>query len=244
MRALFLFLLLPVLGFSFTLKNIICSADKGDYVAVEQDKNYTLLLVKENTDAYLVLEEMSIPTKQMKEKSFKKWLHKKAPGSTSWTCFLLDKEKNELVAGFSYLRNERISLAGEMSIFSKLLDLDLTALPDRHRKKIGAPPIGEHDHRSLWKPDSKINGSKSSRTKYQVYRTKWADDKSELSNKTIDLYFTKKPTIALPLCALVHGDHLRVMLRAVDAGKGLNSPQKMCFNLSEKSKENSTVEIQ
>jgi len=142
---LFLFLTFSIRVFSEDnlFKKRLKEAKKGDFVVFEYNKLYSSLSVFEidTENNRVILEEIIIPKDSFDKKlSFRDWIEKKANESTSWTMYEIDLSENKIIDTYSVSRNCFIDLKNQISITTKLLDLDLSKLLDRDRKKIGPPP--------------------------------------------------------------------------------------------------------
>ncbi|NGX41115.1 MAG: hypothetical protein KR126chlam4_00951 [Candidatus Anoxychlamydiales bacterium] len=224
---LFLFLTFSIRVFSEDnlFKKRLKEAKKGDFVVFEYNKLYSSLSVFEidTENNRVILEEIIIPKDSFDKKlSFRDWIEKKANESTSWTMYEIDLSENKIIDTYSVSRNCFIDLKNQISITAKLLDLELNKLLDRDRKKIGPPPsVGEVDRRAFWQPMKYIDGKRIKRAKFNVYRSIWPDDSSELSLKRFDIYFDKN--FVFPYFIEVNNGHMSYMIKGVDSGKNLKS---------------------
>jgi len=224
---LLFFLVFSIRAFSEDnlFKKRLKEANKGDFVVFEYNKLYSTLSVfdidKENNR--VILEEITIPKESFDKKlSFRDWVEKKAKDSTSWTLYEIDLDKNKIIDSYSVSRNCFIDLKDQVSITAKLLDLELKKLLNTDRKKIGPPPsLGERDRRAFWQPMKYIDGKRIKRAKFDVYRSIWPEDSSELSLKKFDIYFDED--FVFPFFIEVNNGHMSYMIKGVDSGKNLKS---------------------
>ncbi|NGX35103.1 MAG: hypothetical protein K1060chlam1_01473 [Candidatus Anoxychlamydiales bacterium] len=222
-----LFLVIFSKGFSEDnlFKQRLKEAKKGDFVVFEYNKLYSTISVFEidKEDSKVILEELTIPKSSFDKKmSFRKWIEKKAKDHTSWTMYEIDLSENKIIDAYSVSRNCFIDLNNQVSIVTKLLSLDLNKLNDLDRKKIGPPPIqGEADRRAFWQPMKYIDGERLKRAKFDVYRSIWPDDSSELSLKRFDIYFDDN--FVFPFFIEINNGHMSYMLKGVDSGRDLKS---------------------
>jgi len=207
-----------------SLQEHLCKAEAGSYVVTEQDKNYSLLMIRSITASTLLLEELSIPVDQidLTKYTWKSWLEKKAPGHTAWTFYQINLASSTLEEAFSYTKKSWLIL-DEEQFLTKLFALPLQPLPADKRKRIGpAPSAGEIDQRALWIPPLFVDGKKITKPQIEAYETRWPNDNSKLSGCPLELYFS--PLIPFPVWIEVKSPHYTFKLRAVDSGKELFSP--------------------
>ncbi len=193
-----------------TLKDKIVAAEAGDYVVTEQAKNYSVLIIRQKSAERLVLEEISTPKLQ---KSWKRWVEERAPGATSWVMYEIDLKTDKLLDSYSFTQGGWLYMEEGSHFLTKLLTLPLEKLKPGQRKRIGPAPLtGEDDRRSLWMPQA------------DVYETCWPEDRSRIASSKIHVYFTTSP---FPSWIEVHEGHYDFKIRALESGKGLESPRKM-----------------
>ena len=193
-----------------TLKERVLAAEVGDYVVTEQAKNYSLLLIRQKSADRLVLEEISTPQHQT---SWKKWVEERAPGATSWVVYEIDLKADKLLDSYSFTQNGWLYMEEGSHFLTKLLTLPLKKVERAERKRIGPAPLaGEDDRRSVWMPRA------------EAFQTLWPEDNSRISASKIDVYFTSSP---FPTWIEVHEGHYDFKIRALETGKGLESPRKM-----------------
>jgi hypothetical protein len=229
MKQLFFIFLFLVLS-SFSLKDKLATASEGDFVITHQNKAFTLLLVRQKTDKRLLLEEISIPQELRKKQknSWREWVAQKATGHSSWLALDLDLETNRIWQCYSFDEESFMEIRPEESLLSTLLSLKLQPLPQEKRKRIGPPPLqGEVDRRSLWIPPLIVEGHEIAEKEFEVFETTWPQDQTELSSKRMELYFDKASLSPFPFWMEVDTGHLTLILRGIDMGKNMSSPQKL-----------------
>ena len=131
MRAIFLTLLF-LISSSFSLQERLASAQAGDFVVTNQNKTFTLLLIRSNENGRLVLEEISIPQEARKKVAlpWREWIQKNAPLHSSWLSFEIDLGKGDILQCYSYDENRWIQIPESENFFSTLLHLPLSLLPN------------------------------------------------------------------------------------------------------------------
>lgn len=228
-----IFLLLffaPSLIFPLNLKEKFTYAKKGDYIVTEQNKTYTLLHIHTINGHKLILEEISIPSHQLKQKQFnwKKWVLEGAKGHTSWIAYEIDLQNDKIIECYSF--NKKTFLAGNQidSFLMILFKLDLKDQPDLEKRRIGPPPPpGEIDYRKIWNPPLYFNGKQVASPKYHACQSIWPKDETELSGKEIILYFDQENELfPFPYWIQIADGSLKFKIRTVDSGTNLQSPFK------------------
>lgn len=209
------------------LKKRLSLAQRGDYIVTEANKLITVLSVRSKTSSSIIFEEIAIPSQNLKEKpkSWAEWVRNKAPGHTSWSMIEIDLSNNQLLECYSFSRAAWMQASHQDSLLSTLLRLSLKQLTDSERKKIGpAPADGEVDRRQVWNPPLTIHGKKVEKTRFDAYETQWPQDQSELSGKTVTLYFDQGGRFPLPYWIQVDAAYGAASLRVIDSGSHLPSP--------------------
>ncbi|MBS0604532.1 MAG: hypothetical protein JSS60_05780 [Verrucomicrobia bacterium] len=211
-----------------SLQEKFTQAKAGDFIVTAQEGNYSILFIRSITVDTLLLEEISVPSRQidLKKVDWKKWVFEKAPGHTSWTLYEIDRATGALTECFSYSKNGWLFLDESEQFLTRLLSLPLTPTADAERKKIGPQPApGEHDSRAPWNPPLVVEGRKVERPAFDVVKTQWPDDGSRLALCFIELYFAKElPAFPFPYWLEVHSPHYAFKMRTVDSGHDLISP--------------------
>ena len=106
------------------------------------------------------------------------------------------------------------------------MTLPFAALADTEKKRIGPPPSSdEMDHRKIWSPPLFIEGKKISHPAFDVLRSRWPDDNSQLSLCDIDLYFdAQHPQFPFPHWIEVKSPHYAFKVQGIESGHDLASP--------------------
>src|SRR5581483_3409810 len=199
----------------------------GDFIVTAQEGNYSLLSIRSISESVLILEEISVPSKQidLKTIAWKKWVADKAPGHTSWTLYEIDRATGGLIECFSYSKNGWLYLDKSEQFLMRFMALPLTTVPPLERKKIGPqPPQGETDQRRTWNPTVTLEGKKICPATFEVLKTQWPDDNSRLASSTIELYFSREfSDFPFPYWLELQSPHYRFKMRTIDSGHGLIS---------------------
>ncbi len=206
-------LLVPI-----TLKSKFQKAQKGDYLVTLKNDTYTLLIINNLTTEKLSLEEVVLPKSALKKNSsFQKLSNQNYPDALVWNIYEIDFLKNRLLSAYSLKNSASFKIDSGDHFLMKLLTLPLKPQPDYKRKKIGPPPQGgEADRRKLWQPAKFFEGNKIAQAQFKVLETVWPKDGSELSRKTIELYFDD--SFPFPYFIQIHASQLTVFLKSVDSG--------------------------
>ncbi len=211
-----------------TAADRLADAKAGDFIVTEQDKNYSLLLLREKTSAAIVFEEISIPCHKihLPGMNWEDWTALGAPGHTSWIQYEIDPRTLKLVECYSYSKKGWLYIEESEHFFSKLLSLKLTRVPVEERKKIGpAPVLGEPDRRPFWIPTLVID-SKKVKIPCDILKASWPKDDTLLSSCTITLYFPSEEKSFFPIRIEADNGHFKYSIRGIYKGKNLISPIK------------------
>ena len=194
----------------------------GDYIVLEANKTITLLAIRSISDQALILEEISAPSPKQRPTSWAQWLQGRAPGHTSWTMMEIDLKDTQILECYSFLRSSWISQSPRDSFLATLLQLPLKPVPSEQQRRIGPPPQeGEVDRRQVWVPPFYLEGKRIESASFEVFETQWPQDGSELSGKTICLYFDREALSPLPCWIQIDTGHITASLRAIDSGHNL-----------------------
>ncbi len=229
-KYLFFFLLfcLPIASHAVMLKDKLMSAHAGDFVVTEQNKIYSVLVVRNISQNSIELEEISVPAGSinLKKTTWRKWLDNKAPGNSSWMLYQINFIEEKLQESFSFSQNKWLYTDDTDYLLAKLLTLPLTPVPDSERRRIGPPPSdNEQDRRGLWNPPMVREGGKTKKPKYDVYSGRWPKDSSQLSECNILFYFdSENPSFPFPYWLELSNGYISLKLRTVDSGATLQSP--------------------
>lgn len=209
------------------LKKRLIKAQKGDYIVTEANKMITVLSVRAKTASSIVFEEITVPVQQVKQRptSWAAWVKNKAPGHSSWAMIEIDLSSDQLLECYSFSRSAWLKASNQESLLTTLLHLPLRQLKESERKKIGPAPVdGEVDRRQIWNPPLTVNGQKIEKVCFDAYEASWPHDNSELSGKTITLYFDENEGFPLPYWIQVDAALGGASLRVIDSGSHLPSP--------------------
>lgn len=213
-------------GAELSLKERLLKAKSGDYIVAESNKTTTLLCIRSLTSKSVVLEEITIPSKNLKEPpaSWAEWIKNKAPGHSSWSMLEVDLETAQIIECYSFSRAAWIQLSTNESLFATLIKLRLNTIRNDERRRIGPPPLSdEKDVRQIWNPPLVFEGKKRERALFDAFQAEWPKDGSELSGKAITLYFDKEIGFPLPFWISVETSHAIGNFRAIDSGRNLPS---------------------
>lgn len=209
-----------------TFKARLKTAQNGDFIVVEASKMITLLSLRSLTLKTVVLEEISVPRHNLPKipSSWHNWVKEHAPGHTSWSMLEIDLDTGQILECYSFSRAAWIEASQEKSLFATLLLLPLKEVSVEERKKIGSPPLeGEPDRRQIWQPPLIFEGKKIEKAKFDAFEAAWPKDHSELSGKTVSLYFDRTIGFPLPFWVQVDASYASATFQVVDSGKNLPS---------------------
>jgi hypothetical protein len=221
--------LLPFTLFGSAIQERLSKAAPGDYIVAESGPTITLFAIRSKAKNTVVIEEVSIPSKLLKEhpSSWAEWIRNRAPGHTSWSIVEIDLANAELLECYSFSKSAWLHLAPHESLLTTLLTLPLSPVPEVDRRKIGPPPAdGEMDRRKIWHPPLHLNGRLQEGAAADAYQATWPQDGSELAGHTVLLYFDGAGRLPLPTWIQVDTPHASFSLRTLDAGSHLPSPHK------------------
>jgi hypothetical protein len=225
MKKIVFFFLFVVSGLqAFELKDRLQKAKTGDYIVAEANKMVTLLAIRSLTPTTLVLEEITAPLQNLKNRptSWPAWIKEKAPGHTSWTMTEIDLATGQVLECYSFSKSAWLQLSQKESLFARLLNLPLQKTAPSEQKKIGPPPLqGESDFRKIWSPPLVFEGKKLEHASFEVFETLWPDDGTDLARQKVSLYFDRENRSPFPFWIQVDTTHLTATVRTIDAGKNL-----------------------
>ena len=204
----------------------------GDYLVTAQNKNYTILLIRSKDAEHLHIEEITVPTSRISQKtSWRQWLENGAIGNTCWVMHVIHLPNANIQQTFSFTKNTWITISQSQNFLSTLLNLSLHFIPDGERKKIGPPPSSDSlDRRSIWQPALVVEGKVLSGVSFDAWRTRWPKDSSELSGRIIEVYTPKengKYPSYFPYWLQISGMIGKAKVRIVDSGSQLFSSAKL-----------------
>lgn len=224
----FLLLLFPLASHALTLKDKLLQATVGDFVVTEQNKIYSILVVRNVSKDSIELEEISIPASNINlaKTSWRKWIDKKAPGSTSWMLYQIDFVEEKLTESYSFSQKKWLYADTTDYLLAKLLTLDLERISEKEQRRIGPPPAdNEHDRRAVWKPKMIREGGRVKQPQFDVYSSKWPKDDSQLSECNILFYFdADHPSFPFPYWLELSNGYISLKLRTIDSGSTLETP--------------------
>jgi len=225
------FLFITSKGFSsFTLKERFEKAEKGDFIVTLENKTYSILLIQDifnnkKGNKILSLSEISIPQNlvNLKTFSFREWVKKNCPRNISYNIYNIDFETNSILSCYSKTKNTFFNCSNQENFLTTLLSLPLKKISDENRKKIGPPPLdNSFDTRAIWNPPQIVNGKRQKNPGFIVYQTVWPKDGTDLSGKTVDLYFDKNEYLPFPYWIQISNGNIDVILKIIDSGKNLS----------------------
>ncbi len=217
-------------GAEFRFKERLEKAKNGDFFVTQANKMITVAAFRSISPSTLLLEEISVPEQNLKPlpdspSAWADWIKAKAPGHTSWSMLEIDLQNGDVLECYSFSRSAWIHLTQQESLLSTLMQLPMKNVDSDNRRRIGQPPLpGEADRRKLWNPPLTSGGKKIENAQFDVYEAEWPKDGSELSGKTITLYFDSEKRYPLPFWIQVDTAHATAALRTIDSGKNLPAP--------------------
>ncbi|GAB4234576.1 MAG: hypothetical protein Tsb0021_13900 [Chlamydiales bacterium] len=206
------------------LRNHLKRAEQGDYIVTACDKNFTLMLVTEVTPKYIGISEITIPENRvaLRQHSWREWLAQKAPHHTSWITYKVDPSSGNIQEMYSRTRQCYLQVGQDSTMMTTLLNLPFVVVPDKERKKRGPTPNPSGS--AYWQPRMIIDGQNISGVAFTPFKTRWPQDKSELSGKQILIYLPSDHTAYpayFPFWMQVSGNVTKAQVRVVDSGKRL-----------------------
>jgi hypothetical protein len=212
-----------------TLQSFLRSSSSGDYIVTQSGSLTTLIMIRSLSDKSVVLEEISVPAKKIKEKPcWDKWVKSKAPGHTSWSIVEISLQDSQILDCYSFSRGAHIQISQKESLIATLLQLPLKEVQTENRRKIGPPPQeGERDYRKPWQPPYFFEGKATNNPEFSVFETIWPCDETELSERKVTLYFDREMKIPFPCWIDLETSHAIGRFQVIDSGKKLISPQRM-----------------
>ena len=197
-------------------------AKPGDFIVWEASKMITLIAVRSINPSSILLEEISAPV-SVKPASWAEWVKTRAPGHTSWSMMEINLEHPEVIEAFSFTKSAWIATSTNDHFLTTLLHLSFAPLPDEKLRRIGPAPLdGERDQRKIWAPPFFIEG-KQLYPPFDAFETTWPQDHSELSGKTLQLYFDRNALSPFPWWIHLETEHIHFTVRAIDSGHNLPS---------------------
>jgi len=219
-KYLFLSLILLTAAYSFSLKEKMLSAEKGDYVVSKQKNLVSLLFIREKQANHILLEEISTASSliDLETIDWQNWLDQKAPKHTSWLIIDIDLENNKIIECYSPIQKQFIKTDELENFFIKLINLPLTYLEKNQQERLAS----YHLHQKLWQPPF-IYEKNARPMDFSVYRTKLPKDFEHFPSKTLEMYYDKDNLLFFPTWLQVKGNFSFIM-QTIDGGKNLISP--------------------
>lgn len=208
-----------------TLKDNISRAQSGDYVVVVHGKAYTLLRIIDNQNHKLSIEEITVPCALMKRGSWQEWLDQGAPQHSSWFTYTIDLDNNKVENCYSVARQGWVDAVGYDNFLPTVLNLDFEKIPLNERRRIGGDSVGGG---KLWQPKLVYEGKKIPNIVFDGWRSRWPNDDTELSDRTIEIYLPQdqgKYISYFPYWLQTYGAWGKAYLRVIDSGRNLSSPK-------------------
>lgn len=221
-----LFFLFIQIGFlqadTFLLRENLKKAKTGDYLVSMQNKTLTLFRIDKTDANSLFIEEISIPAAKFQSErcSFRAWYEQGSPRSSSKHLYEIDLTTGAILNSFIFSNHEWYKKPLSNVFLSTLLSLRLYPVPFNERKKTGRVSS------AIWHPRLKFEGQIIENVPFTAWRTKWPDDKSELSGKTIEIYTPDDSELYpsyLPYWLEISGMMGNAKIRIIDSGRNLNS---------------------
>lgn len=213
--------------FSLTLKDKLQSGKEGDFVVVQQGSNYSLLSIRSLNKQRIILEEITVPTNQIKKThAWRSWVEQKAPDHTSWVMYEIDLLTDHFLEGYSFTSQNFLYFDQTEHFFLKMFSLPLIPIPHDLKRKVGPSPTEDADRRPLWAPALIVDGKKTKDPRFETVQTNWPKDGSLLAGHRIEFYFNQKESFPFPYWMQVDHNHYGFKIHAVDSGRSLHSPQK------------------
>ena len=210
---------------SFKMADRLSDAEQGEYIVTLQDKNYSLLLIRDIQKTSVLLEEISIPSTDIDISTinWRNWMKLGAPGHSSWIQYEIDLTTLNLIESYSFSKKGWLYLEESEHFLSRLLSLELSKIPSDERRKIGPSPKQEEvDQRPLWNPPFFSKGEKN-KISCEAWKSYWPKDDTLLSSCQITMYFPSKETSSFPLWIEASNGHFSYAIRVIDSGKQMTS---------------------
>jgi hypothetical protein len=211
-----------------SLKDNLQRAIPGDFLVIAANKTITFLHIYEKHNGILIVEEIAVPDGRKPSKmSWREWMQQEAPGNTSWVMYEIDLATGKMLRYYSFTKKGWFEIAEADNFLSKMLNLRLSPLPDKDRKKVGTRIFASDDSR-FWQPTLVMEGNIVRGVKFDAWRTRWPKDNSELSGKVIELYLPQDNQMYpsyFPYWLQINGVVGKARVRIIDSGANLNSPK-------------------
>jgi hypothetical protein len=180
-------------GNELYLRDNLSHAQQGDYVVITNDKNQTFMRVLQKDPDFVTIEEITIPASSAKSiKSWIKWAEAKAPNHTSWVRYQVNLNNGHTSEFTSLSQDGWRDIPQINHLFSTLLNLRFTKVPDRDRRRIGTHRGSSNvNPRFFWHPPLMVNGQKIPGAIFNAWHARWPKDGGDLSGKLIEIYIPK-----------------------------------------------------
>jgi len=211
--------------FAFTLSEKFQQAQEGTYVVTKQNQITSLLHLHTVHGNHLLFEEISIPSHQVDHQDWKEWVKEGAKGHTSWILYEVDLDKHSITECYSFSRKAWIPTDEMDAFLIPLLSLELNHLSEEKRLQRGPTQAAGQVGSRPWGPPQVIASKKIENPQYDVYTARWPHDDTDLSGKSIVLYFDKlDETFPFPYWMQAREGALKFRIRAIDSGNRMTSP--------------------
>lgn len=212
-----------------SLKDNLQRALPGDFLVISANKTITVMHIYDKQGEILTIEEIAVPEGRKPEKmSWREWVALNAPGNTSWVMYEIDLQTGKMLRYYSFTKKGWFEISEADNFLSKMLNLRLSRMPDKDRKKIGTKLFANDDSR-FWQPPMVIDGKIIRGVRFDAWRTRWPKDNSDLSGKVIDIYLPQDnqtyPSY-FPHWLQINGVVGKARVRMIDSGTDLKSPKQ------------------
>lgn len=167
----------------------------GDYIVTIQNKNYSLLHIFDKQNDSLTIEEICVPANRINQGkvNWRDWYRQGAPYHTAWVIYKIQLSTGKIFETYSVPQQTWVKGPPEGQFLPTLLNLYLTRIPDKERKRIGsAECAGFPDTRPLWRPKMISEGKEIPNVAFWALRAHWPKDNSQLSGRWIDIYLPEE----------------------------------------------------
>lgn len=215
------------------LRDKMRQAKQGDYIVATINNCYNVLLIRDKSEDWMTIEEITVPQGHMQASpqgwlGWKYWVESGAPGHASWVMYKIHLPTGQMQEYYSYTQNSWGNVNGADNFLSKLLSLRLTQVPRNKMKKIGPRPSdGFLDKRRVWQPKMTFEGSPIQGVAFNAWKTQWPADNTEMSKKVVIVYLPEDddnyPSY-FPYSLQIHGWTGKAKIHIVDSGRNLTSP--------------------
>ncbi len=211
----------------FALRQQMEKVVRGDFVVSYQNKAYTLMHAYERSGSLLDLEEITVPSAIRQDGlSWKEWMLAGAPGHTSRVMYRVDLSSGEILSYYSFTESVWLAIDRKENLFSQLIAMELSRVPEAERRRRGPRPTDGPDGRLAWQPALIYEGERQTNASFAAWKGHWPKDGSELSNKEVLVYLPEGNVSFLqgfPYWLEISGGVGRAHFRVVDSGKEMQS---------------------